>query len=312
MPAEPTNRRHVAVLKGGWSAEREVSLVSGQACAQALRDEGYHVTEVDVDRNVARTLSDLCPHVAYNALHGQWGEDGCIQGLLEVLDIPYTHSGVLASALAMHKVRAKDVFRGAGLPVEESLVVPRVDAAARHPMSPPYVVKPIAQGSSVGVHIVHAGANTTRTVLMEQAAIFGDEVMVERFVPGRELTVAVMGDRPLAVTEITSERSFYDYEAKYAQGGSRHIIPAPVPDEITEACLDYALRAHRAIGCRGVSRTDFRYDDTAGAPGRLVLLEINTQPGMTPTSLVPEQAAYVGLSFRDLVHWIIEDASCSR
>jgi len=312
MPLEPPNRRHVAVLKGGWSAEREVSLVSGTACAQALRDEGYHATEVDVDRTIASTLSELCPHVAFNALHGQWGEDGCIQGLLEVLDIPYTHSGVLASALAMDKVRAKEVFRGAGLPVEESLVVSRVEAASRHPMEPPYVIKPIAQGSSVGVYIVREGANAPLAMLAVQEEIFGAEVMVERFVPGRELTVAVLGDRPLAVTEITSSRGFYDYEAKYAPGGSQHLLPAPLPASVTEACLAHALSAHRALGCRGVSRTDFRYDDTVGEPGRLVVLEINTQPGMTPTSLVPEQAAFAGLSFRELVRWIVEDASCSR
>jgi len=312
MPSEPSNRTHVAVLKGGWSAEREVSLVSGQACAQALRDEGFHVSEVDVDRNVARVLTELCPHVAFNALHGQWGEDGCIQGVLEVLGLPYTHSGVLASALAMDKVRAKEVFRGAGLPVEESVVVARRDAASRHPMEPPYVVKPIAQGSSVGVYIVREGANAPLTVLAELEEVYGEDVMVERFVPGRELTVAVMGDRPLAVTEITSARSFYDYEAKYAQGGSSHVIPAPIPDEVARTCLDHALTAHRALGCRGVSRTDFRYDDTHGEPGRLVVLEINTQPGMTPTSLVPEQAAHVGLTFRALVRWMVEDATCSR
>lgn len=303
---------HVAVLKGGWSAEREVSLVTGQACAQALREEGYRVTEIDVDRHIASVLSDLQPDIAFNGLHGQWGEDGCVQGIMETLEIPYTHSGVLASALAMDKVRAKEIFCGAQLPVEESLVVKLEDAAARHQMTPPYVIKPIAEGSSVGVYIVPEGAERPPAVLSDPTKFSDDVIMIERFVPGRELTVSVMGDRALAVTEIVSHRSFYDYEAKYEAGGSSHEVPAEIPESVRDAALEIALKAHRSLGCRGVSRADFRYDDTHSDPGRLVILEVNTQPGMTPTSLVPEQAAYVGLSFGKLVRWMVEDASCLR
>ena len=312
MARDSSKSLHVAVLKGGWSAEREVSLVSGLECGKALREEGDRVTEIDVDRSVAPPLAALKPDVAFNALHGQWGEDGCVQGILETLEIPYTHSGVLASALAMDKERAKDIFRCTGLPVEISMVVPRTDAAARHPMDPPYVIKPIDQGSSVGVHIVREGAEAPPPELADSNDDYGEQVMVEKFVPGRELTVAVMGDRPLAVTEITSARGFYDYEAKYAPGGSQHIIPADLPQSVTDDCLDMALAAHRALGCRGISRTDYRYDDTESSPGRLVILELNTQPGMTPTSLVPEQAAHVGMTFGAMVRWMVEDASCSR
>lgn len=303
---------HVAVLKGGWSAEREVSLVTGQACAQALREEGYRVTEIDVDRHIASVLSDLRPDIAFNGLHGQWGEDGCAQGIMETLEIPYTHSGVLASALAMDKVRAKEIFRSAQLPVEESMVVKLEDAAARHQMKPPYVIKPIAEGSSVGVYIVPEGAERPPAVLSDPTKFSDDVIMIEKFVPGRELTVSVMGDKALAVTEIVSHRGFYDYAAKYEAGGSSHEVPAEIPESVRDAALEIALKAHRSLGCRGVSRTDFRYDDTNSDPGRLVVLEINTQPGMTPTSLVPEQAAYVGLSFGKLVRWMVEDASCLR
>ena len=303
---------HVAVLKGGWSAEREVSLVSGAACAEALRGEGFHVTEVDVDRSIAQTLAELKPDVVFNALHGPYGEDGTIQGILEVLDLPYTHSGVLASALAMDKARAKAIYRDVGVPVEDSFVVDRAAAAQSHQMDPPYVVKPIAEGSSFGIHIVPTGANSPPKELAEGSWSHGDKVMVEKYVPGRELTVAVMGDRALAVTEIISNTTWYDFEAKYAEGGSSHIIPADIPSNIYNKCLDIALKAHEALGCRGISRTDFRYDDTGEGPERLIVLETNTQPGMTPTSLAPEQAAHVGMSFGALVRWLVEDASCGR
>ena len=304
--------RHVAVLMGGWSAERDVSLVTGRECATALSQEGYRVTEVDVTRDVTRILKELNPDVAFNALHGPWGEDGKIQGILEVLEIPYTHSGVLASALAMDKPRAKSIFGAAGLPCEESIVVPRDVAASSHQMDPPYVVKPIADGSSFGVYIVPEGANRPPAELSSDEWTYGDDVMVEKYVPGRELTVTVLGDRALAVTEIIPETAFYDYEAKYADGGSRHELPADVPATISERAMDYALRAHDALGCRGATRSDFRYDPSRREADCLILLEVNTQPGMTPTSLVPEQAAFVGMSFGDLVSWIVEDASCDR
>lgn len=296
----------IAVLMGGRSAEREVSLVSGRECAAALRSEGYEVIEVDAGPDLASTLADLRPDVAFNALHGQWGEDGCVQGILEWLRIPYTHSGVLASALAMDKTRAKQVFAAARLPVARGLLACRDHVRGAHPMAPPYVVKPNAEGSSVGVYIVHEGANGPAKIADDAPEV----LLVEEYVAGRELTTAVMGDEALAVTDIIAE-GWYDYHAKYAPGGSRHEIPAAIPTEITEACLDYALRAHRALGCRGVSRTDFRWDEARGLAG-LYLLETNTQPGMTPTSLAPEQAAFRGYSFGALVRWMVEDASCSR
>jgi D-alanine-D-alanine ligase len=296
----------IAVLMGGRSAEREVSLVSGRECAAALRSEGFEVIEVDAGRDLASVLADLRPDVAFNALHGQWGEDGCVQGILEWLGIPYTHSGVLASALAMDKTRAKQAFAAAGLPVPRGMIACREHIRAAHPMEPPYVVKPNAEGSSVGVYIVREGANGPARL----ADDLPEALLVEEYVAGRELTTAVMGNEALAVTDILAE-GWYDYHAKYAPGGSRHEIPAAIPDEITEACLDYALRAHRALGCRGVSRTDFRWDESRGLAG-LFLLETNTQPGMTPTSLAPEQAAFRGYSFGELVRWMVEDASCSR
>jgi D-alanine-D-alanine ligase len=263
--------------------------------------------EIDAGRDLADQLRAAAPDVVFNALHGRWGEDGCVQGLLEVLGLPYTHSGVLASALAMDKVRAKDVFAREGLPVAAGMLAPKAAIAARHLMDPPYVVKPYNEGSSVGVVIVPPGANTP-PILPAEAP---DTLLVEAFAPGRELTVAVMGDRALTVTDIVATAGWYDYHAKYAAGGSRHVVPAELPRAVFEACLDYALRAHRAIGCRGVSRTDLRWDETRGVAG-LVLLEINTQPGMTPTSLVPEQAASCGIAFPDLCRWIVEDASCCR
>lgn len=296
----------VAVLKGGPSAEREVSLVSGRECAAALRGEGYDVVEIDAGADLCARLLDARPDVVFNALHGRWGEDGCVQGMLEWLRIPYTHSGVLASALAMDKVRSKEAFVHAGLPVVPHVQV-SADAARRaHPMPPPYVIKPYNEGSSVGVYIVHKDANGPAQLSQDMPAT----VMAEEFVPGRELTVAVMGDRPLAVTDIQTD-GWYDYAAKYQPGGSRHVIPAEVPDAIAAACLDYALRAHAALGCRGLSRTDLRWDQDRGMNG-LFLLETNTQPGMTPTSLAPEQAAHCGISFGQLVSWMVEDASCFR
>lgn len=296
----------IAVVKGGRSAEREVSLVSGRECAAALRTEGFEVVEIDAGPDLASVLQADRPDIVFNALHGRWGEDGCVQGILEWLEIPYTHSGVLASALAMDKVRAKQVFAAAGLPVAVSRLVGRDEVRARHPMPPPYVVKPVNEGSSVGIYLVHDAANGPAQVGDDMP----DMLMVEQFVPGRELTTTVMGDRALAVTDILVD-GWYDYHAKYAAGGSRHVVPAALPAEITAACLDYALRAHQAIGCRGVSRTDFRWDEVRGLAG-LFLLEINTQPGMTPTSLAPEQAAYCGLTYGDLVRWMVEDASCCR
>ena len=296
----------IAVLMGGPSAEREVSLVSGRECAAALRQEGYPVVEIDAGDDLCQRLDAEKPDVVFNALHGRWGEDGCVQGLLEWKRIPYTHSGVLASALAMDKIRTKDVYARVGLPVAASLLCSAQTARTSHPMPPPYVVKPYNEGSSVGVYLVHADANGP--------AQLGDDmpetVMVEAFVPGRELTVTVMGDRALAVTDIYSD-GWYDYHAKYSDGGSRHIVPAEIPKEIYEACLDYGLRAHRALGCRGVSRTDLRWDESMGLNG-LALLETNTQPGMTPTSLAPEQAAHRGYHFGQLVSWMVEDASCFR
>ncbi len=296
----------VAVLMGGLSAEREVSLVTGRECATALREAGYpEVVEVDCGLDLAMRLAELKPDVCFNALHGRWGEDGCVQGILEWMQIPYSHSGVLASALAMDKARAKDAYRAAGLPVVESVIVSRAAVEAGHVMAAPYVVKPNNEGSSVGVYIVREGANAPRL-----AAEMPAMVMVETYVPGRELTVSVMGDRALGVTDIQTD-GWYDYDAKYLPGGSRHVLPAQLPAEIGQACLDYALRAHRALGCRGLSRTDFRWDEARGSAG-LFLLETNTQPGMTPTSLSPEQAAHVGVSFPDLCRWIVEDASCDR
>ncbi len=296
----------VVVLKGGPSAEREVSLVSGRECAAALRGEGYQVIELDAGPDVAARLQETAPDVVFNALHGRWGEDGCIQGLLEWLRIPYTHSGVLASALAMDKEKTKEVYRSAGLPVADSLLAGRDEVQARHVMAPPYVVKPYNEGSSVGVYLVHEEANGPPVL----DATMPEVVMVEAFVPGRELTTSVMGDRALGVTDIVTD-GWYDYDAKYKAGGSRHVCPAEIPQEITEACLDYALRAHRALGCRGVTRTDFRWDEARGLDG-LILLETNTQPGMTPTSLSPEHAGLIGLTFGQFCAWMVEDASCDR
>ena len=295
----------VAVLMGGFSVEREVSLSSGHECAKALRVAGYDVVELDAGRDLATRLSEIKPAIVFNALHGRWGEDGCVQGLLEWLGVPYTHSGVLASALAIDKSATKAAYAAAGLPTVQSVLASREDVAKSHILPPPYVVKPNNEGSSVGVYIVREGTNAPRL-----AATMPEVVMVETYAPGRELTTTVLGDRPLAVTDIITS-GWYDYDAKYKVGGSRHEIPANIPKEISDACLDYALRAHRALGCRGLSRTDFRWDDTRGLNG-LILLETNTQPGMTPTSLAPEQAAFCGISFPELCDWIVKDASCNR
>ena len=296
----------VVVLMGGPSAEREVSLSSGEECAKALAGEGFDVVKIDAGPDLAERLKAEAPDVVFNALHGRWGEDGCVQGLLEWLQIPYTHSGVLASSLAMDKERAKDTFRAAGLPVVAGVLADKDEVQTRHVMEPPYVVKPYNEGSSVGIYIVQEGANTPPKL----AESMPDTVMVETYAPGRELTTTVMGDRALGVTDIITD-GWYDYDAKYAEGGSRHEIPANIPADIEAACLDYALRAHDALGCRGVSRTDFRWDEARGLDG-LIILETNTQPGMTPTSLAPEQGAHQGMSFGQFCKWMVEDASCNR
>ncbi|MEM8659039.1 MAG: D-alanine--D-alanine ligase [Pseudomonadota bacterium] len=297
----------VVVLKGGPSAEREVSLVSGAACATALRAEGYVVEEIDAGADLCARLTTSKPDVVFNALHGRWGEDGCVQGMLEWMRIPYTHSGVMASGLAMDKIRAKEIYAAHGLPVAEHVLTSAEAARAAHPMPPPYVVKPYNEGSSVGVYIVQDGANGPAKL----ASDIPDTVMAESFIPGREMTVAVMGDRPLTVTDILTD-GWYDYHAKYGEGGSDHVVPADVPQAIFDACMAFALTAHNALGCRGVSRTDFRWDDSKAGVDGLYLLETNTQPGMTPTSLAPEQAAHCGVPFGQLVSWMVEDASCSR
>ncbi len=308
------NATHVAVLMGGWSAEREVSLNSGKACAEALEGEGYQVTRIDVDRRLPERLREVKPDVCFNALHGKGGEDGTVQGILETLEIPYTHSGILASALAMDKAKAKIILAEAGIPVAEHLIVPRLDAAREHAMTPPYVIKPVAEGSSVGVFIIREDYAHPPQELTSADWDFADEVMVERYVAGRELTCAVMGDRPLGVIEILPAEglAFYDYQAKYAQGGSRHVLPAEISPNIYELVQKLSLMAHRALGCRGVTRTDFRFDDRPRGTGELICLEVNTQPGMTATSLVPELASHSGLTFGELVRWIVEDASCNR
>ena len=306
-------RKHVAVLMGGFSSERPVSLSSGNACADALEQEGYKVTRVDVGRDVSSVLAELRPDVAFNALHGPFGEDGTIQGILEYLEIPYTHSGVLASALAMDKERAKQVARAAGIPVAEARVMGRFDIGNTHPMKPPYVVKPVREGSSFGVVIVKEDQSHPPQVITSSEWRYGDIVMVERFIHGRELTCAVMGDAALGVTEIIPVgHAFYDYDAKYVEGGSKHECPAKVSPIIYQKIQTLALKAHQAIGCRGVSRSDFRYDDRHSENGELIWLEVNTQPGMTPTSLVPEIAAEAGHGFGELLSWMVEDASCLR
>jgi D-alanine-D-alanine ligase len=296
----------VAVLMGGPGVERAVSLSTGQECASALRQAGYSVVEIDAGPDVVRALILAKPDVVFNALHGRWGEDGCVQGLLEWMKLPYTHSGVLCSALAMDKEKTKDVFRSVGLPVMDSLLMARDNFVGTHPMALPYVVKPNNEGSSVGVYLVSLGAETPPQLSTDMP----DMVMIEAFAPGRELTTTVVGDRALTVTDILTD-SWYDYDAKYTEGGSKHVVPARLPDDIFLACLEYALKAHAVLGCRGISRTDFRWDEALGLKG-LILLETNTQPGMTPTSLSPEQAEAVGISFPELCRFLVEDASCNR
>ena len=303
---------HVAVLMGGLSSEREVSLSSGRECAAALETVGYRVTRVDAGRDLAQVLAELKPDVVFNALHGEWGEDGCVQGVLETLAIPYTHSGVLSSAVAMDKDKSKAVLRAAGVIVPGGGLFDRHAVAAGHVIPPPYVIKPNAEGSSVGVYLVRAGDAPVAAV-GEPGWTYGDQVMVEPFIAGKELAVTVLGEksgpRALTITDITPTKGFYDYEAKYAPGGSRHVLPAKLPPAVFEKALRQAELAYAAMGCRGVSRADFRYDDVKDD---LVLLEVNTQPGMTPTSLVPEQAAFVGMDYPNLVRWMVEDASCPR
>ena len=301
--------KHVAVLMGGFSSERPVSLSSGNACADALEREGYRVTRVDVERDVGAVLAALRPDVAFNALHGPYGEDGTVQGVLEYLAIPYTHSGVLASALAMNKEQAKRVARSVGIPVAESTVLDRHEIGNEHPMAPPYVVKPVNEGSSFGVVIVKEGQSHPPQVISSPDWKYGNSVMVERFIAGRELTCAVMGDTALGVTEIIPVgHAFYDYDSKYVAGGSKHECPAKISPNIYHAVQTLALKAHQVIGCRGVSRSDFRYDDRFSEEGELIWLEVNTQPGMTRTSLVPEQAAHVGIPFPALCAWMVEQA----
>ncbi|MEF2074223.1 D-alanine--D-alanine ligase [Consotaella aegiceratis] len=305
--------KHVAVLMGGFSSERPVSLASGKACADTLEAEGFRVTRVDVDHAVAETLAALRPDVAFNALHGPFGEDGTLQGILEFLEIPYTHSGVLASALAMDKERAKIIASASGLPVAEAKVLHRLEAAKSHVLPPPYVAKPVREGSSFGVLIVKEDQAQPPQELYSSEWSYGDMVIVERFVHGRDLTCAVMGDRVLGVCDIIPQgHSFYDYDAKYAPGGSRHVVPAEIPADVYRKVQDCALAAHRALGCRGISRSDFRYDDRPNGTGELIWLEINTQPGMTPTSLVPDIAAAEGLTFGNILTWLVGDASCRR
>ncbi len=305
--------KHVAVLLGGFSSERQVSLASGNACADALETAGYRVTRVDVGHDIASVLTDLAPDAAFNGLHGPFGEDGTIQGVLEYLEIPYTHSGVLASALAMHKERAKIVAKAAGIPVANARICHRLDAARAHALPTPYVVKPVAEGSSFGVIIVREDQEHPPQELFGDDWAYGDMIMVERFVHGRELTCAVMGDVALEVCEITTEgHAFYDYDSKYSAGGSIHTIPADLSSRVARQVQTHALAAHKAVGCRGVSRSDFRYDDRFGEGGELVWLEINTQPGMTRTSLVPDIAKASGHSFPELLSWMVEDASCNR
>lgn len=305
--------KHVAVLMGGFSAERSVSLKSGAACALALEGEGYRVTRVDVGRDLADGLAHLKPDVVFNALHGRFGEDGVVQGILEMMRIPYTHSGILASALAMQKDRAKAVMSAAGVPVAEGVTVHRLEAAKRHVLPPPYVVKPVSEGSSVGVILVREDRSHPPQELARDDWPYGDMVLVERYIPGRELTCAVMDGRALGVIDIQpAAGNFYDFDSKYAKGGSIHVLPAKILPNIYHLVQKLTLTAHQSLGCRGVSRADFRYDDTPGGTGEVICLEVNTQPGMTETSLVPELAAHEGIGFGELVRWMVEDASCER
>ena len=301
--------KHVAVLMGGWSAEREVSMNSGLACAEALKKSGYQVTPVDVGRNIAETLSEIKPDVCFNALHGRYGEDGYIQGLLEIIGIPYTHSGVLASALAMDKPVAKSLFVQAGIPVADGKILTRQEIQDGATYPKPFVVKPLNEGSSVGVTIILEEENMS---LQDLPWSFGEKVLVETFIPGREIQVAVMGETALGAVEIRPLGRFYDYEAKYTAGKAEHLMPAPLSEADYAEALRLAQLAHQTLGCRGVSRSDLRFDDTGAGAGKFYMLETNTQPGMTSLSLVPEIAGHSGISFEELVSWIVEDASCDR
>ncbi|MBM7850573.1 D-alanine-D-alanine ligase [Methylopila capsulata] len=304
--------KHVAVLMGGWSSERQVSLWSGAACAKALEGEGYRVTPIDVGRDLAEVLAKVKPDVCFNALHGRFGEDGTVQGLLEIMGIPYTHSGVLASSLAMHKERAKTVMAAAGVSVPRGKVVTRLEAAASHVLTPPYVLKPVDGGSSVGVLIVNEDHAHPPQELTRGDWEHGELLLAENFVAGKELTCAVLNGEALEVIEIVPGDAWYDFDAKYAKGGSQHVLPAKISPFVYQEVRKLALAAHHALGCRGVSRADFRFDDREGGTGELVCLEVNTQPGMTETSLVPELAAYAGIGFGELVRWLVEDASLER
>jgi D-alanine-D-alanine ligase len=308
--------KHIAVLMGGWSNEREVSLVSGKAVSKALHSLGYKVSEIDVGRDLGARLAEVKPDVAFNALHGRFGEDGCVQGLLEIMGIPYTHSGVEASANAMDKPTAKRLFEYVGLPCAPEVIVSRDALAGHDPMPRPYVVKPLNEGSSVGVQIVSEGDNC----ILKDDTFWAktSKVLVEKYIPGREIQVAVMGDKALGAIEIRMKRGFYDYEAKYTAGFADHLMPAPMPKADYDKVMAYALAAHQVLGCRGVTRSDFRYDDTrtgggeGGGRNEIYILEVNTQPGMTPLSLVPEIAAHSGLSFEDIVDWLVKDAGVER
>lgn len=306
--------KRVAVLKGGWSPEREVSLITGRECAAGLRAAGYDVIEIDVTRDLPALIEALRPakgggpEVVFNALHGKWGEDGCVQGVLDIMRVPYTHSGVLASAVAMDKPLSRHIFNSLGMRCAEGMVIERRALLAGDPMPRPYVVKPIDQGSSIGVHIVREGGNLAA---VEEAEVrFGDRVLIEKYVPGRELTVAVLGDRALTVTELRPTVAFYDYEAKYTDGVTQHLVPAPIPDAVRDLAMEWALSAHRAFGCSGLTRADLRWDDSEPGTEGLVILELNTQPGMTPLSLAPEQAKWAGIEFPQLVAWLVENARC--
>ncbi|WP_409431891.1 D-alanine--D-alanine ligase [Litorimonas sp. RW-G-Af-16] len=310
--------KHVAVLMGGMSSEREVSLISGTACAIALRNEGFEVTEIDVTHLLWEQLSFAQPDIIFNALHGDWGEDGRVQGVLDMFSKPYTHSGVMASALAMDKHRAKHVLKAVGITVPEGGLYDRMAVSKSHPIDPPYVVKPNGQGSSKSVYIINGDDADQRAAIAADTEM-GDQVVVEQYIPGRELTVSVQGDRALCVTEIIaaeSESGWYDYDAKYGEGAARHQCPADIPNYVRDLCLKWAVEAHEALGCKGVSRSDFRFNDKncteSNVVNKIVMLELNTQPGMTPTSLVPEQAAYVGMTFDQLCRWMVEDASWPR
>ncbi len=309
----------IAILMGGKSAEREVSLVSGEAVSAALNAEGFKTIQMDPAQDLWPQLVRANPDVVFNCLHGVWGEDGRVQGVLDLFGKPYTHSGVLSSALAMDKHRAKIILKAAGIHVPLGKLVDRKAAAQKHVMRRPYVIKPNSEGSSVGVYIIPKGANRPPLDIAMNTAM-GEQVLAEQFAPGRELTVTVMNGKALCVTEIIAHTEFYDYEAKYAEGGSSHVVPAKIPDLVSEICMEWAVKAHAALGCRGLTRSDFRYDDKkinkkstkSDIVNKIVMLELNTQPGMTPKSLAPEQAAATGMNFRQLCRWIVEDATWPR